>query len=87
MLDNIVGMSKGSWGYCSDDGWAYSGDLGMGKEYGTSYSLEGSTGEKKNVVGCGVDFRNKVAFFTLNEKDQGEHMPYLPFEFTKSSFR
>ncbi|KAI0095690.1 ankyrin repeat-containing domain protein [Nemania sp. FL0031] len=70
-VDTIVGLSEGSWGYRSDNGYAYWGDSSKGKVYGASYDMAARmsydmaarmSGEEA-VVGCGMDFRNKVAFF------------------------
>ncbi|KAJ2996860.1 hypothetical protein NUW58_g836 [Xylaria curta] len=70
-LDKAVGVSEGSWGYHSDDGSAYGGDSRKRKTYGSSFSMKDGEAGKETVVGCGVDFRNKVAFFTLNGENQG----------------
>jgi len=52
-----------SWGYHGDDGYAFIGNL-SGLSYGQLFS-EG------DVVGCGVDLKERTAFFTKNGESLG----------------
>lgn len=62
-LDEFVGWDKGSWGYHADDGNLHTvdGDKKYGPKYGSA-----------DVIGCGVDFNNRTAFFTKNGKHLGK---------------
>lgn len=53
-----VGWEEHSWGYHAENGKIYSGP-GTEKPYGPAYG----TGD---VIGCGVDFRDMSAFYTMN---------------------
>ncbi|KAK6951060.1 hypothetical protein Daesc_007589 [Daldinia eschscholtzii] len=53
------GWEPDSWGYHGDDGDIYSGDK-IGKPY------EGKNFGPPDVIGCGVNFRTREAFFTKN---------------------
>ncbi|GAP86737.2 putative ankyrin unc44 [Rosellinia necatrix] len=72
-LDQVIGRYEGSWAYRSDDGNACS--LSEKTHYGSSYKLRDRKKGNETVVGCGVDFRKKVAFFTLDGKSQGKRQP------------
>ena len=65
----MVGWDDGSWGYHGDDGAAFSGS-GKGAEYGPEYG-------KGDVIGCGVNFDEKIAFFTKNGSVLGKFEPRL----------
>lgn len=54
----MPGWEKGAWGYHGDDGHSFSG-TGVGKVYASTYT----TGDK---IGCCVNFREGIAFFTKN---------------------
>ncbi|KAI1657251.1 SPRY-domain-containing protein [Daldinia decipiens] len=53
------GWEPDSWGYHGDDGDIYSGDK-IGKPY------EGKNFGPPDIIGCGVNFRTREAFFTKN---------------------
>ncbi|KAI1806838.1 SPRY-domain-containing protein [Daldinia bambusicola] len=53
------GWEPDSWGYHGDDGDIYSGDK-IGKPY------EGRNFGPPDIIGCGVNFRTREAFFTKN---------------------
>ncbi|KAI1133243.1 ankyrin repeat-containing domain protein [Nemania abortiva] len=74
MLDKPIGLFEGSWGYHSDDGCVYWGDRSKKKTYGPNYGLKYRMRGEEAVLGCGIDFRNKVAFFTLDGKNHGERI-------------
>jgi hypothetical protein len=57
----MLGWDSGSWGLHSDDGRLY-GD-GQISHDGVAYSYPFTTGD---VIGCGVNFAEKCAFFTCN---------------------
>ena len=60
----MPGWHHDSWGYHGDDGKRFS-EAGPGVPYGPLYG----TGD---VVGCGVDFKSKIAFFTKNGEKLGK---------------
>lgn len=60
----MPGWHPHSWGYHGDDGKKFAGD-GVGVLYGPTYG----TGD---VVGCGVDFASRTAFFTKNGEQLGK---------------
>ncbi|KAL7896114.1 concanavalin A-like lectin/glucanase domain-containing protein [Trichoderma sp. TUCIM 5745] len=76
----MLGLHQRSWGYHGDDGDIYPSN--GGGRYGPQYT-------KHDVIGCGVDFDNGVAFFTLNGKYlgiafrriQGKLYPAVSFEY------
>jgi len=57
-LLRLPGWEPGSWGYHQDDGHSFCSQS-SGKPYGPTFS----TGD---VIGCGVDFGERTAFFTKN---------------------
>lgn len=57
-LSRSVGWENESWGYHGDDGKAYGGH-NTGRPYGPTFSMG-------DIIGCGVNFRERVAFFTKN---------------------
>ncbi|KAI7893566.1 concanavalin A-like lectin/glucanase domain-containing protein [Mucor mucedo] len=57
-LNRFPGWEEHSWGYHAENGKVYSGP-GTEKSYGPSYG----TGD---IIGCGVDFRDMSAFYTIN---------------------
>lgn len=59
-LRNMVGWDEGAWGFHSDDGNLYD-QSGSGTSYSDTYT-EG------DVIGCGVNFERKIAFYTRNGK-------------------
>lgn len=56
-LDIMLGWLEGSWGYHGDDGKVF--DCRRGSTYGPVYD-EGA------VIGCGVNFKEETAFYTVN---------------------
>lgn len=63
-LNRLPGWEPQSWGYHGDDGKAFCCQ-GIGKPYGPHFNT-------KDVIGCGVNFRNNTAFFTRNGIDLGK---------------
>ncbi|KAI8391650.1 uncharacterized protein BYT42DRAFT_202909 [Radiomyces spectabilis] len=57
-LDRLPGWDPDSWGYHGDDGHSFAGS-GIGKTFGPCFT----TGD---VIGCGVNFAKKTAFYTKN---------------------
>ncbi|KAK5992403.1 Ran-binding protein 9 [Cladobotryum mycophilum] len=53
-----VGWEAESWGYHGDDGRCFTGQ-NIGRHYGPTFN-------HGDVVGCGVNFRDRTAFFTKN---------------------
>lgn len=53
-----VGWEPESWGYHADDGRCFSGQ-NIGRPFGPTYSVG-------DVIGCGVNFRDRTAFYTKN---------------------
>ncbi|KAK1240317.1 hypothetical protein MKX08_007759, partial [Trichoderma sp. CBMAI-0020] len=86
LLDEMLGSDVGSWGYRGNDGVTYSSNGGV--NYGQQYSEE-------DIVGCGVDFDQEVAFFTLNGKYlgiafegiKGKLYPAVSFDFASEGCR
>lgn len=63
-LQRLVGWDQGSYGWHGDDGMSFEG-CGTGVPFSELWS----TGD---IVGCGVDYTRKTAFFTKNGKFIGE---------------
>ncbi|KAI1380955.1 SPRY-domain-containing protein [Hypoxylon crocopeplum] len=61
-LTRPPGWEPESWGYHGDDGDIYSGH-NVGKLY------DGGAFGPQDIIGCGVNFRTREAFFTKNGKD------------------
>ncbi|KAI5860248.1 SPRY domain-containing protein [Durotheca rogersii] len=61
-LSRAPGWEADSWGYHGDDGDVYAAST-TGKTY------EGGTFGPQDIVGCGVNFRTREAFFTKNGKE------------------
>ncbi|KAI2601727.1 SPRY-domain-containing protein [Hypoxylon sp. NC1633] len=61
-LNKPPGWEPESWGYHGDDGDIYSGH-NVGKPY------DGQAFGSQDIIGCGVNFRTREAFFTKNGKD------------------
>jgi hypothetical protein len=59
-LSRPVGWEPESWGYHGDDGRSFNGH-----NNGRPYTQPFQPGD---VIGCGVNFRNRTAFFTRNGK-------------------
>lgn len=57
-LNRLPGWETDSWGYHGDDGYSFACSA-TGKAYGPKFSAQ-------DVIGCGINFRTKSAFFTKN---------------------
>ena len=57
-MNRLPGWEPESWGYHGDDGNAFCSH-GPGKSYGPQFTAN-------DVIGCGVNFNNRSAFFTKN---------------------
>ena len=57
-MSRPIGWEPESWGYHGDDGQCMTAQ-GVGKYYGQPFGAG-------DVIGCGVNFREKTAFFTKN---------------------
>ncbi|KAM3477215.1 hypothetical protein MY5147_002817 [Beauveria neobassiana] len=53
-----VGWEPESWGYHADDGRCFSGQ-NIGRPFGPTFTVG-------DVIGCGVNFRDRTSFFTKN---------------------
>ena len=62
-LEKLPGWEPESWGYHGDDGKSFCCQ-NTGKNYGPTFGAS-------DVVGCGVNFVDKTAFFTKNGVFQG----------------
>jgi hypothetical protein len=67
VAEGMVGWSKGSWGYHSDDGRIYSENSYTERalEYGQPFG-------NKDIIGCGVDLKTWSVFWTKNGKHLGK---------------
>ncbi|KAH8879182.1 hypothetical protein GQ53DRAFT_46935 [Thozetella sp. PMI_491] len=54
----MLGWDSLSWGYHGDNGHVYD-SAGSGKSHGPRYT-------SGDIIGCGVNFKTKTAFFTKN---------------------
>lgn len=62
-LNKLPGWEQESWGYHGDDGASFCCS-GARKSYGPKFS-------KDDIIGCGVNFRTRTAFFTRNGHNLG----------------
>ncbi|KAF1985679.1 SPRY-domain-containing protein [Aulographum hederae CBS 113979] len=62
-LNRLPGWEPDSWGYHGDDGCVFQ-QSASGKTYGAKFS-------NLDVIGCGINFRTGIAFFTKNGVHQG----------------
>ena len=68
-LERLPGWEQESWAYHGDDGKAFFGESqGQGKPYGPTFTLN-------DIVGCGVNFSSRTAFFTKNGSFLGKPAP------------
>lgn len=68
-LTEQVGSSVGSWGFCSANGRLYEN-----KKWAWG-SPDDQTYGKGEVIGCGLNFKEKVAFYTRNGEVIGSYAP------------
>ncbi|KAI9182964.1 hypothetical protein H9P43_003880 [Blastocladiella emersonii ATCC 22665] len=73
-LNRLPGWEQHSWGYHGDDGNIFQSS-GSGKAYGPTFT----TGD---VIGCGINFAARSAFFTKNGVNLGTAFTNLPFPTT-----
>lgn len=59
-----MGWEPEAWGYHGDDGRCFTGQ-NIGRHFGPRYN-------KDDVIGCGINFRDRTAFFTKNGVKLGE---------------
>jgi Ran-binding protein 9/10 len=57
-LNRFPGWEQGSWAYHGDDGKSYH-DQACGDQYGPTFTTD-------DVVGCCVNFEQRIAFYTKN---------------------
>lgn len=57
-LERLPGWQEDSWAYHGDDGKTFNAGS-HGKAYGPTFSTN-------DVIGCGVNFMTRTAFFTKN---------------------
>lgn len=62
----MLGWEEGSWGYHGDDGLIF---------YNTEHGQYGETYDTNDVIGCGVNFDEKIAFYTKNGNIIGKFSP------------
>ncbi|KAI9219811.1 concanavalin A-like lectin/glucanase domain-containing protein [Blastocladiella britannica] len=74
-LNRLPGWEPFSWGYHGDDGNVFSCS-GAGKPYGPTFTTN-------DVIGCGIDFAHRTAFFTKNGLNLGTAFTHLPLGGTK----
>jgi hypothetical protein len=67
----MPGWERNSWGFHGDDGQVYHDSA-----YGTKYARGFTTGD---VIGCGVSFEKKTAFFTKNGVHLGKVFMIIAF--------
>lgn len=63
-LARALGWEPESWGYHADDGKGYNGQ-NVGRTFSANFS-------QSDVIGCGVNFRTRNAFFTKNGVNLGK---------------
>ncbi|KAI8979333.1 concanavalin A-like lectin/glucanase domain-containing protein [Mycotypha africana] len=63
-FDRFPGWEPDSWGYHGEDGKLYAGQ-GLGISYGPKWG-------SGDIIGCGVDYRNKSLFYTKNGRYLGK---------------
>ena len=64
-LEKLPGWEPESWAYHGDDGQTFCCSP-QGKAYGAKFT----TGD---IIGCGINFTTRSAFFTKNGVFQGNH--------------
>ncbi|KAF2091266.1 ran-binding protein [Saccharata proteae CBS 121410] len=69
-LNRLPGWEPHSWAYHGDDGFSFC-CTASGKSYGPKFT-------SLDVIGCGVNFKNKSAFFTKNGVYLGTAFRNLP---------
>lgn len=62
-----LGWENTSWGYHGDDAAIYHGNYSRGTPFGDVYG-------KDDVIGCGVNFAQHVAFYTQNGEIIGQQI-------------
>ncbi len=74
-LSRLPGWEPESWAYHGDDGHSFCCQS-SGKHYGPPFNAG-------DIIGCGINFRTRSAFFTKN----GDHLgSFLPFTVQQSCF-
>jgi hypothetical protein len=68
-LRSFPGWHEDTWGYHGDDGKKFHG-RGTGDPYGDCFT-------SGDIIGCGVDFKRSIAYFTKNGVSLGKRRcPY-----------